>query len=88
MFTAMHEYLEKAQEAGLSLCIDCKRCVEACAVGIKTPAMIARLQGRPHRAERPAGGQESGVPGAFGRQTARLGQAGEVLSISGSERRR
>ncbi len=44
VFTAMHEYLEKAEEAGLSLCIDCKRCVEACAVGIKTPAMIARLR--------------------------------------------
>jgi iron-sulfur cluster protein len=44
VFTAMHEHLDKAQEAGLSLCIDCKRCVEACAVGMKTPEMIARLR--------------------------------------------
>lgn len=44
VFTAMHEYLEKAQEAGLSLCIGCKRCEEACAVGMKTPKMISRLR--------------------------------------------
>jgi iron-sulfur cluster protein len=46
VFTALHEYLEKAEEAGLSLCIDCKRCEEACAVGMKTPEMIARLRAR------------------------------------------
>jgi len=44
VFTAMHEYLEKAQEAGLSLCIGCERCEDACAVGMKTPKMIARLR--------------------------------------------
>jgi Fe-S oxidoreductase len=46
VFTAMHEHLEKAEEAGLSLCMDCKRCEDACAAGIKTPAMIARLRAR------------------------------------------
>lgn len=46
VFTAMHEYLEKAQEAGLSLCMDCKRCIDACPSGIGTPAMIARLRAR------------------------------------------
>jgi len=44
VFTAMHKHLEEAQEAGLSLCIGCQRCVEACAVGMKTPEMIARLR--------------------------------------------
>ena len=44
VFTAMYEKLEKAQEAGLSLCMGCKRCEEACAVGMKTPRMIARLR--------------------------------------------
>lgn len=46
VFTAMIEYLEKAQEAGLSLCMGCKRCEEACAVGMKTPRMISRLRAR------------------------------------------
>jgi iron-sulfur cluster protein len=46
LFTALHECLEKAEEAGLSLCIGCKRCEEACAVGMKTPEMIARLRAR------------------------------------------
>jgi iron-sulfur cluster protein len=44
VFTAMHKHLEEAQEAGLSLCIGCQRCVEACAVGMHTPEMIARLR--------------------------------------------
>jgi iron-sulfur cluster protein len=44
VFTAMHEHLEKAEEAGLTLCIGCKRCEEACAVGMKTPRMISRLR--------------------------------------------
>jgi L-lactate utilization protein LutB/heterodisulfide reductase subunit B len=44
VFTAMHAYLDKAQEAGLSLCLGCKRCEEACAVGMQTPKMIARLR--------------------------------------------
>ena len=44
VFTAMHASLEKAEEAGLSLCIGCKRCEEACAVEMQTPGMIARLR--------------------------------------------
>lgn len=46
VFTAMYEQLTKAQEAGLNLCMGCKRCEEACAVGMKTPSMIARLRAR------------------------------------------
>lgn len=45
IFAAFHgEALDKAQDAGLSLCIGCKRCEEACAVGMHTPDMIARLR--------------------------------------------
>ena len=45
VFAAFHgENLDKAQDAGLSLCIGCKRCEEACAVGMHTPDMIARLR--------------------------------------------
>ncbi len=44
VFTAMYEKLSKAQEAGLSLCMGCKRCEESCAVGMKTPEMISRLR--------------------------------------------
>ena len=46
VFTAMYEQLSKAQEAGLSLCMGCKRCEESCAVGMKTPQMIARLRAK------------------------------------------
>lgn len=46
VFTAMYEKLSKAQEAGLSLCMGCKRCEQSCAVGIKTPRMISRLRAR------------------------------------------
>jgi iron-sulfur cluster protein len=55
VFTAMHEYLEKAQEAGLSLCLECKRCEEACPAGMQTPKMIARLRARVV--------EEKGLPG-------------------------
>lgn len=45
VFSAFHgQGLDKAQEAGLSLCIGCKRCEEACAVGMHTPKMIADLR--------------------------------------------
>ena len=45
IFAAFHgESLDKAQSAGLSLCIGCKRCEEACAVGMHTPEMIAHLR--------------------------------------------
>lgn len=46
VFTAMHASLDKAQDAGLSVCIGCKRCEEACAVGMKAPKMISRLRTR------------------------------------------
>lgn len=45
VFAAFHgEDLTKAQSAGLSLCIGCRRCEEACAVGMRTPDMIASLR--------------------------------------------
>lgn len=45
VFAAFHgQGLDKAQEAGLSLCIGCKRCEEACAVGMHVPDMIAALR--------------------------------------------
>ena len=46
VFTAMYEELSKAQEAGLSLCMGCKRCEESCAVSMQTPSMIARLRAK------------------------------------------
>lgn len=52
VFAAFHgNGLDKAQEAGLSLCIGCKRCEEACAVGMHTPEMISRLRSRVVNAE-------------------------------------
>lgn len=45
VFSAFHgRGLDKAQEAGLALCIGCKRCEEACAVGMHTPDMISKLR--------------------------------------------
>lgn len=45
VFAAFHgESLAKAQQAGLSFCIGCKKCEEACAVGMHVPDMIARLR--------------------------------------------
>ncbi len=47
VFSAFHgNGLDKAQEAGLSLCIGCKRCEEACAVGMHTPEMISELRSK------------------------------------------
>jgi len=44
VFTAFHENLNKAVEVGLFLCVGCQSCVETCAVGMDTPAMITRLR--------------------------------------------
>ena len=44
VFSAFHADLQKAQEAGLFLCIGCQSCVQPCAVGMDTPEMIARLR--------------------------------------------
>lgn len=41
-----HGGLDKSIEAGLSLCIGCRRCVEACANSINTPDMIVKLRAR------------------------------------------
>lgn len=52
VFAAFHgNGLDKAQEAGLSLCIGCKRCEEACAVGMHTPEMISELRSKVVKAE-------------------------------------
>lgn len=52
VFAAFHgNGLDKAQEAGLSLCIGCKRCEEACAVGMHTPEMISALRSRVVKAD-------------------------------------
>ncbi len=87
VFTAMHEYLEKAQEAGLSLCIDCRRCEEACAVGMKTPKMICAAARTAGRGKRLAHGQKDGLPRAGGQPPATLGQAGESIPVAGSRSR-
>lgn len=44
VFAAFHGDLDKAEEAGLQLCVGCQSCVEPCAVGIDTPEMIVRLR--------------------------------------------
>ncbi|MBN1221745.1 MAG: LUD domain-containing protein [Candidatus Aminicenantes bacterium] len=44
VFSAFHADLQKAQEAGLFLCMGCRSCVQPCAVGMDTPEMIARLR--------------------------------------------
>jgi len=44
VFSAFHADQEKAEEAGLFLCLGCKSCIEACAVRMDTPGMIARLR--------------------------------------------
>lgn len=45
VFAAFHgRELDKAQEAGLSLCIGCGKCEASCAVGMHTPDMIAHLR--------------------------------------------
>ena len=52
VFAAFHgKGLDKAQEAGLSLCIGCKRCEEACAVGMHTPEMISELRSKVVKAD-------------------------------------
>lgn len=45
-FTAYHGSLEKAQKAGLSLCLNCKTCTSVCTSQIDTPGMIVRLRAR------------------------------------------
>ncbi len=44
VFAAFHGDLDKAEEAGLFLCVGCQSCVEPCAVGMDTPDMIVRLR--------------------------------------------
>jgi len=46
VFSAFHGDLEKAQEAGLFLCIGCQKCLDACAVRMTTPEMIAGLRAK------------------------------------------
>lgn len=45
VFTAFHSLeTDKAEEAGLSLCIGCGRCLESCPVEMETPQMVLRLR--------------------------------------------
>jgi len=44
VFAAFHGDLDKAEEAGLFLCVGCQSCVEPCPVGMDTPEMIVRLR--------------------------------------------
>lgn len=46
VFTAFHGDLEKAQDAGLFLCIGCQKCLDTCAVGMRTPEMVTRLRAK------------------------------------------
>jgi iron-sulfur cluster protein len=46
VFSAFHADLDKAQEAGLFLCIGCQKCLESCAVRMNTPEMISRLRAK------------------------------------------
>ncbi|MCR4441103.1 MAG: LUD domain-containing protein [Peptococcaceae bacterium] len=56
VFTAFHESLEKAEEAGLSFCLGCQKCLESCAAGINTPEMILRLRAEAVDKRRPVQG--------------------------------
>lgn len=46
VFSAFHGNIKKAQEAGLFLCIGCQKCLDACAVRMKTPEMITSLRAK------------------------------------------